>query len=256
MLLVCRNLLLFVLTYSVLSGCSTQDRLQKTETREYAFSREGNAEQDSLVEIKIRPYREKMSGEMSIVLAESVQALEKKTPESRLGNFVADACLLQCNQRFTSEDGRAADFLVLNNGGLRKGLPQGKITKGDVYELMPFENELVVLTLNGVSVKKIFNFIASKDGAPVSGVRFQIENKNAINITIQGIPFDSTKTYKVVTSDYLANGGDQFSMFGEAGKRETTGLKVRDAIIQYLYIQGKSEEKITVDTDGRISYVK
>lgn len=256
MILVHRNLLLFALTTTLLTGCSTKVSLQKTETKEYAFSKDGNADIDSVLDKRIRPYREKMSGDMSIVLAESVHSLEKATPESRLGNMVSDACMLQCTQRYQPADGKAPDFLVLNNGGLRKGLPKGNITKGDIFELMPFENELVVLTLNGESVKKIFNFIASKDGAPVSGTRFQIQDKHAINITIQGAPFDSSKTYKVVTSDYLANGGDQFSMFSEATLRESTGLKVRDAIIQYLYIQGKTEQKISVEPDGRISYVK
>ena len=55
-------------------------------------------------------YRDKMSGEMNTVLAESVQPLEKNTPESRLGNFVADVCLMQCNQRMQSTGGSVADF--------------------------------------------------------------------------------------------------------------------------------------------------
>ncbi|HRH66362.1 MAG TPA: 5'-nucleotidase [Bacteroidia bacterium] len=251
-----RNLILCALGFSLVAGCSSKISIQKTETEAYAFSKDGNAAADSLVEKRIQPYREKMAGEMKIILAESLQPLEKSTPESRLGNFVSDACLLQCNQRYQSPDGKPADLIILNNGGLRKGLPKGTITKGDVYELMPFENELVVLTMTGDIVKKIFNFIASKDGAPVSGVRFQIQDRQAVNITIQGNPFDSTKTYKVVTSDYLANGGDQFSLFAEATQREQTGIKVRDAIMQYLYIQGKTEEKISVNPDGRISYVK
>ncbi len=256
MILVCRNLLLLVLTLSLSAGCSDKVRIQKTETKEYAFSKDGNSGIDSLVEKRIQPYRDKMSGEMNTVLAESVQPLEKNTPESRLGNFVADVCLMQCNQRMQSTGGSVADFLILNNGGLRKGLPKGNITKGDVYELMPFENELVVLTMTGVNVKKIFNFIASKDGAPVSGVRFQIQDKQAVNISIQGAAFDSTRTYTVATSDYLANGGDQFSMLADPIRRESSGLKVRDAIMQYLYIQGKTEEKIVVNPDGRISHVK
>lgn len=256
MILVHRNLLLFALTTTLLTGCSSKVSLQKTETKEYAFSKEGNADIDSVLDKRIRPYREKMSGDMSIVLAESVHSLEKATPESRLGNMVSDACMLQCTQRYQPADGKAPDFLVLNNGGLRKGLPKGNITKGDIFELMPFENELVVLTLNGESVKKIFNFIASKDGAPVSGVRFQIQDKQAVNISIQGVAFDSTRTYTVATSDYLANGGDQFSMLADPIRRESSGLKVRDAIMQYLYIQGKTEEKIVVNPDGRISHVK
>lgn len=240
----------------VFIGCHPATRITQTKTEEYVFTPASDSAVDSVVLRKILPYREKMSGEMNIVLAGSDQALERGTPEGLLGDFVADACLFQFNKLYYPPDGKTADFLFLNNGGLRKGLPKGNLTKGDIYELMPFENELVVLTLEGSSVKKIFNFIASKDGAPVSGVRFQIRDHEAVNIFVGETPFDSTRVYKVVTSDYLANGGDQYSFLSEAKNRESVGLKVRDAIIQHLYIKGKTEERINLSLDGRISYVK
>lgn len=73
----------------------------------------------------------------------------------------------------------AADFAVFNTGGLRRPLPLGNITRGDVFELMPFENELVILTMNGEAVKKLVNFIATKGGAPVSGLRLRIQDSVA-----------------------------------------------------------------------------
>ena len=236
-------------------GCKPAFKIQKTEQVEYIFSDTLNNETDSSVISYIIPYKEKMLQTMSDVLAESEFAMEKGNPEGVLGNFVSDACMQEAAKIFYPTDGRQADFAFLNNGGLRRPLPKGKITRMDVFELMPFENELVVLKINGDVVKLIFNFIASTDGGPVSGARFRIKDKKAIDIIIQNEPLDTTRSYSVLTSDYLANGGDSFEMIVDA-KREAVNLKVRDAIIRCLEVFGNDGKIISVKTDGRISYAK
>ena len=67
---------------------------------------------------------------------------EWSSPESLLGNFVTDLCLRQYSN--------IADICVMNNGGLRSNLTKGEITRGDIYTLMPFENELVILEFSEV----------------------------------------------------------------------------------------------------------
>lgn len=229
-----------------LFSCKPVLQIQSSHPSSYAMTDSLHTPIDSSVSEFIRPYREKMESEMETVIAESEYAMEKGLPESRLGNFVADVCMSETATLMR------ADFAILNNGGLRRPLPAGKITRGDVFELMPFENILVVLTLDGKLVKKIFNFIASKGGAPVSGVKFKIDSKKATEILINGEPLDTMRTYKALTSDYLANGGDSYVLMKDLS-RESTGLKVRDAIMQYLEKAGRSGNKILVNTDGRIS---
>jgi 2',3'-cyclic-nucleotide 2'-phosphodiesterase (5'-nucleotidase family) len=196
-----------------------------------------------------------MEIDMNVVLAESEYPMERGVPESRLGNFVSDVCMIEAEKIYNTSTNKQIDFAFFNNGGLRRALPKGKITKGDVFELMPFENELVVLTLDAIRVKKIFNFIASKEGAPVSGTKFQIKDKEAFNIFIRNKPLDSIQTYHVLTSDYLANGGDSYDFIVEA-PRESLNLKVRDALIQYLTKAGVEKKIINVNIDGRISYAR
>jgi 2',3'-cyclic-nucleotide 2'-phosphodiesterase (5'-nucleotidase family) len=239
----------------LLTGCSNTTHVAKVETKNYALKDSINSDVDSAMYYKILPYQKSLAADMNAVLAVSDQALEKGQPEGLLGDFVADACLQVTNKTYYPADSKPADFIFLNNGGLRNSLPKGNITKGNVFELMPFENELIVLKINGAVAKKIFNFIASKDGAPVSGVRFGIKDKEAVNIFINNQPFDSTKTYKAVTSDYLANGGDQLFFLANEKERETFNLKVRDAIIQYLQMKSKVGEHIFVKADQRISHV-
>ncbi len=236
----------------MLVSCKSAYVIQKTEQSEYILSDTSNTAIDSSIYKLIIPYKEKVIGTMSTIIAESETSLEKGTPESKLGNFVADACMSEAAKIFNPADGLPADFTFLNNGGLRRALPEGKIILGDIYELMPFENQLVVLSVNGKLVKKIFNFIASKDGAPISGARFQIKDHEAVNITIHNQPLDTTKIYKVLTSDYLASGGDSFD-FLIGVPRENLNLKVRDALIQNLTLAGKEGKKINIILDGRIS---
>jgi 2',3'-cyclic-nucleotide 2'-phosphodiesterase (5'-nucleotidase family) len=241
------SLLLFYLL-----SCKSGYQIDSVKPAEYVFSDTAVSAVDSAIISFIEPYKSKMEGEMKTVIAESVYPMERGLPEGRLGDFVSDACMAEGIKIYYPSDNKQIDFAFFNHGGLRRPLPSGNITRGDVFELMPFENELVVLTLDGVVVKKIFNFIASKGGAPVSNVRFRIVEKQAIDITIDGQPLDTTKTYKALTSDYLANGGDSFDMLTNA-KRETTGLKVRDAIMQYMIGIKNQGKKIEVNIDGRIT---
>jgi len=143
---------------------------------------------------------------------------------------------------------------LLNNGGLRASLPHGEITRGKIFELMPFENEMIVLELDGETTLELVNFIAEKGGMPVAGLTLVIENNKPQNITINGKPFDKNKTYKVVTSDYLANGGDKLSMLNKRLNDKLTGIKIRDAIIEYFIEQNKKGVTITSSLDGRIKY--
>jgi len=151
------------------------------------------------------------------------------------------------------EKNMQADFTVFNTGGLRRPLPSGNITRGDVFELMPFENTLVILSMNGGDVKKLVNFIATKGGAPVSGIQLRIQDSVATNVFINNVALDTTKIYRVLTSDYLANGGDAFPFVTDKNW-DAVNLKVRDALIEYLISQTKAGKKINVDLDGRITY--
>jgi 2',3'-cyclic-nucleotide 2'-phosphodiesterase (5'-nucleotidase family) len=243
--------LLFLFIFQL--SCSPPPaKVQKVEMQEYNLSGKEYSDEDSLVLLLVKPYKDTLDADMNLVLIRSDQVLDKGQPESRLGNMFSDICLAVTNEQYHPADGKLADFAFFNNGGLRNSLPKGDVTKGNIFELMPFENELIILTLNGATVKKIFNFIASKGGVPVSGLRMGIQNGMPVNMTIDGIPFDSSKVYKMVTSDYLANGGDECFFLQDAVKSETLHLKIRDALIDFLKLKGSRHELLHSDLDKRI----
>lgn len=211
---------------------------------------------DSAVAAIIQPYKTAVDKEMNEVLIISDQPLTKGEPEGSLGNFVADLVLKQGNLHYDPVDKIKADFCLLNNGGLRNSLPKGGITKGNVFELMPFENEMVVLTLTGAKVKELFNHIAAKNGMPVSGVKLGIKDNSYTKAEINGAPFDESKTYKVITSDYLALGGDKMDFFKGPVNIELLNYKIRDAIIDFMKQENKKGNTISASTDGRVYYDK
>jgi 2',3'-cyclic-nucleotide 2'-phosphodiesterase (5'-nucleotidase family) len=239
----------------VLVSCKTTSRIDHYETADYHLNKPGYTTVDSSIYKSFLPYKNIVDSSMGMTIAISEIVLEKNQPEGLLGDLVADMVLEEAKKNYYGSDDLPVQFCFLNNGGLRAPLPKGEITKRNVFELMPFENEMVVITVNGNSAKKLFDFIATKDGMPVSGVTMKIKNHAAENILIDGVAFDSSKNYKVVTSDYLASGGDNLTFLKDE-KKEYIGIKLRDAIINNMMVKNKKGITITTKLDGRISYDK
>lgn len=237
-------------------GCARQAKLRSVETTYVEMSTKGATAEDSTVLRQISPYKIKMEKEMNEVLAVSAAPMMKGEPEGTLGNFVADLTLKKANDKYSPADGAKADICMLNNGGLRTALPQGDITRGKVFELMPFENNLVVLTMSGEQTLKMLEYVAAIGGAPLSGVIMGIKDKKPVNIKVNGQPFDVNKTYKIVTSDYLANGGDKMHFFKQPLQTDELNYLLRDAIIDHLKEEHQKGYQLKAKTDGRIYYDK
>ncbi|MBT5699560.1 MAG: 5'-nucleotidase C-terminal domain-containing protein, partial [Flavobacteriales bacterium] len=142
----------------LLSACSTQLVIKSKQNSIVSVS----ASPDSLITSIIEPYKIGIDSVMNEVLCVSEIEMTKGRPESLLGNFVTDLCLDQYSY--------LADICIMNNGGLRSTLPQGEITRGKIYELMPFENELVILELNTLELFDLIEYIFVREGEPFSGL--------------------------------------------------------------------------------------
>ncbi|MBT7726930.1 MAG: hypothetical protein HN702_06020 [Flavobacteriales bacterium] len=248
----------------LLSACSTQLVIKSKQNSIVSVS----ASPDSLITSIIEPYKIGIDSVMNEVLCVSEIEMTKGRPESLLGNFVTDLCLDQYSY--------LADICIMNNGGLRSTLPQGEITRGKIYELMPFENELVILELNTLELFDLIEYIFVREGEPFSGLSVYsidscmvLSSRNILyrqgDSVLMSVPIIASscggeeevyivskieETYKirVLTSDYLANGGDKMSFFNNKNQLKV-GLKIRDAIINYC----KSEQTISSKLDGRIT---
>lgn len=205
---------------------------------------------DTLIAKYIETYRLAVQQKMNVTIASSEQAIEAEKPEGTLNNLVADAVFQIGKIHYKPADGKNIDFCLLNYGGLRKSLPKGNIMIGNVFELMPFDNQLCVITLKGTQVLQLFDFLAKNiEGHPIANCRLIADNNQATQITIGGVALDSTKTYKVVTNDYLSTGNDGMYFFKQALKVETIDYLIRDAILDYLRKNG--EKPMNLVKDGR-----
>ncbi len=224
--------------------------------RQYVMNDSVMPDVDSSIYRLADPYRIQLKSTMSEVLARSSAPMVKGNPEGELGNFAADAALSEANQLARKMGLDTASWVVLNNGGLRKSLPAGEITLSDLYEVFPFENKLEILTCSGSTASSLLRYIASMNGTPVAGLSLVMHSADSTikSVSVGGQRFDSTLTYRILTVDYLANGGDRFTMFNEALHRETLDEKLRDVMIHYVREFGKSGQEIVPVKDGRIRY--
>jgi len=178
-------------------------------------------------------------------------------PESPLSNFVSDLILdFAQSYALLNQPVIEVHFSLINHGGLRTSLPKGEITKGKIFELMPFENELVLLKLTGSQVYELAQHIASRDGEGVSGISFGMKSGRAEAILVKGKPLEMDSTYWMVTNDYIANGGDGMKILKEAVSRIETGEKIRDVVIRELKQLKADGLRLTAKTDGRIYHVE
>lgn len=227
-------------------ACNHQYQASKGSYKEYGMSSE-IGEDSSIIKYYL-PYKQKMQAEMSTVIGKSdVNISGGREPETLLGNFFSDAILAQGLKLDP-----AIQFTFATKGGLRNDLPKGDITVNDIFELMPFENELMSLTLKGTDVQKLIDFIAKSSGQPVAGLRLKIRDGKAFDVEIGGKPFDPTLTYTMLTYDYLANSGGDLGFLGNATEKKTLGKKLRDSILDQIKETTAKGEIITAKLDGRI----
>lgn len=210
---------------------------------------------DEEIENIITPYRIQLQAEMDEIIGFSAMELTKAKPESLLGNALCDIV----EDYLTLELGLEVDMTLLNYGGIRRNsLPKGNISVGNIYELLPFENKVVVLTLSGGVLEELLMKIASSGGWPVSsGVKIKLKKvgdwTSAEDILVRGEALNLGKEYKVATIDYVANGGDQAKLLIDQPRYDTKIL-IRDLVIEALREKTKQGIQLNAELDQRISY--
>ena len=198
----------------------------------------------------LQPFKQAMDEQMSVIIGQSAKAMPVSRPESLLSNFFTDACKEIASQYLNEK----VDISIMNMGGIRTDMPQGNITVGDIFRIMPFENELTILWLKGDKLQELCNVIAQVGGEGVSGIKMGIKEGKAVNALVNGEKIDKEKIYTIATNDYLAGGNDKLVQLAEYVKREDTGLKLRDALIEYIREQTKNGKQLDSQMEGRIYY--
>lgn len=229
----------------ILAACGSRE----TTVDYHTISMNDSISDEASAEAMIAPYRDSLELTMNMVLVQNKEELTRGIPESTLGNLISDLLL----ERAVTEmaDSLLPDFCLINIGGLRVDLPQGDITISKVFELMPFENELDIIKLPPQKMQEMLDYLKSKGGQPIAGMELKITS-DGYNCSINEEPLDESSSYYVVTSDYLADGGDKMDFFKEPEERIKTGIKIRDAIMDHFRIVGLSGNALESKLDGRL----
>lgn len=207
---------------------------------------------DSALLSLIAPYRDSVDKSMNEVVGIAAATLEKKQPSGSLGNFMADAVLAMARTKFNTP----VDFAIINYGGIRSlQLAKGTVTRGKVFELMPFDNLLVLQKLSGAQVQQLCDYLAARGGWPIAGAGFSIQNKKAVDVRIGGEPLQPDKTYTLANSDYVANGGDD-AAFLKPIPQINSGYLIRDALIGYIRNLHQQGQPIAENNENRIRHAQ
>lgn len=186
-----------------------------------------------LLEI-LRPYKDS-TGKLfkkTIVRVDSAMNFNTENKKYNLKSIISNSML------WNSRDYKT-DFSLVNQGCIRNTLDQGAVTLEKIYSVLPFNNTLYVVHLSGVELRKMleiaFNQSEKKGASPLfsDNVQFEIVNGDLTNFTIDGREINEHKTYKIVTTSYIANGGDNYLI---PHKKENVDLSIyqRDVLSMYL----------------------
>jgi len=241
--------------FLLLIGCSPKTVQVKTQHQQYAIN--STYPDNPQIESFISPYRDSLETVVDKVLATSEVELtlsrvtsEVLPSQVALGNFMNDAALSIARQEATELNKPVPDISIFTWGSFRKSLPAGKITLRNVYELMPFENEIVILKLSGKQVGSLLNQL-SENFNPIGGARMMKGDMSSITLD-NGKPFREEEYYWVLASDYHAFGGDNLSILKEASQQYLCGIKMRDALVMYLEQLTQSNQTLKPNYDAPI----
>lgn len=176
--------------------------------------------------------------------------------ECEMGNAVADAMLARvADQGIT--------IAIANGGGLRASLAEGTVTMGDVLTVLPFQNTLTTMRLSGATIIAALEHGvgAIEDGAgrfpQVAGLRFRLDPSAEPGSRISGVevrqgagwePIDEDAVYGVVTNNFLARGGDGYTMLADAEDTYISAVDLAEALAEYLSVN----EPYSPVIEGRI----
>lgn len=241
----------FIVFSVAMVSCSHSYQATSVQYKDYRITQATTAKPTTgnALTTLLKPYADSVNKSMNDVIAVAAIAMEKKQPESALGNVLADAMLNMSREKFNTN----VDAAFMNFGGIRlTSIPQGNITRGKIFELSPFDNNVVLLKLNGKIVQQFLDHVASRNGWPCAGVSFQIKNKKAVNIIIGGKAFNEQQQYSFSLPDYVANGGDDCTMFAGIAQ-QNIGYLLRDAIIQYFSKLNTEGKQVNATIENRIT---
>ncbi|SMC85999.1 5'-nucleotidase C-terminal domain-containing protein [Chryseobacterium sp. YR221] len=244
--------LLLGIALASLTACKTASTLQLANVQpQQNISINNELKNDEEFVKVIEPYKEKLDREMNQKISHTSVDLTKQGDNSNLGNLLADYTFEGGNEWAKINLKKNVDAALINIGGIRTTIGKGDIMLKNVFEVMPFENEVIIVKMKGADLQGLFDYYAKTQvNNPVSHLYIETKNGQLNQSLINGQKIDTGKDYYIATSDYLALGGDNMKFFAK-GESIPTGIKLRDLFIEYF----KKTPEVVPNTDVRLNFI-
>lgn len=179
----------------------------------------------------------------------------RKGEENRLGYWVADLM----RRKAAAMTGLPVRFAITNSGGLRQNLRPGPVKVGDIFEVMPFDNELVLAAYTGAEIlQMVKEGILRRGGEPMSGVAVKLAGtpeQPELSITWDdGKPIDPAAEVWVALTDYLLASGDSMSTIRKGRRPIVTGQMLRQLLLDECLRLGRLKGQLIAPAGGRYAF--
>jgi 2',3'-cyclic-nucleotide 2'-phosphodiesterase (5'-nucleotidase family) len=232
----------------------------RPETRARLLTVDSSIPDDPEVLKIIAPYEEKVR-ELSKVIGRLEGGLSKTgVGGSSLGNFVTDAIRAQAEAKL----GKPIVLAMVNNGGLRKNeIAAGELRASDIFELLPFENALILLDVTGAQLTKILQ-VVTRDAQSGARIQFKWNDRDRpefisgklVDANGKEQEIDPNQTYTIITIDYLMSLKSGVYAILQEGKNPTPlNLTIRDAVMNYVKAETAAGRPVRSVVDNRFVQV-
>lgn len=236
---------LYFVTLSFLAACHKPVQVNSVTTEAITVDASADAIQDAAYLAQLAPIKADLEREMNVQIGYAPERLWVAGPECPMLNWSTDALWEAAKAVYPER----VDIAIVNMGGMRCEWQAGPVTRGDVFELMPFDNELVVLTLKGKDIIALCESFARYGGQGVAGMRVKTVDGRLADVQVGGKPVHPKALYTVATSDYLSGGTDHMDALTRYVDCWKSGLKIRD-----LYLEAvQKQDTIRAVVDGRMT---
>jgi 2',3'-cyclic-nucleotide 2'-phosphodiesterase (5'-nucleotidase family) len=231
----------------LLAACHKPQQVVSVTTEMIPVNASADALQDTSYLAQLAPVKANLEREMNVQIGYAPERLWVAEPECPMLNWASDALWEAAKTAYPGK----VDIAIVNMGGMRCEWQAGPITRGSVFELMPFDNRLVVLTLKGSDVLALCESFARYGGQGVAGMRVTIVDAQVANVTVGGKPLNLKASYTVATSDYLSGGADHMDALTHYTDYWKSDLLIRD-----LYLQAvQQQDTVRAAVDGRMRFI-
>lgn len=239
-----KKIFLITLLIGCMWACHRPLRIVESNSEVIMIDSTLDAIQDTAYLRYISPIKAELEQALNTPIGYAPEIMTVHQSECNMLNWASDALLYMARQRYHSR----VDMALVNIGGMRCEWAAGDITRRHIFELMPFDNELVVLTMTGEEMLNLCNVCVQRGGEGVAGIRVKGRNGKLISATIDGKKIVPTAFYTVATSDYLSQGNDGMTPLTQHEDLWRSEEKIRDLYIEYV----EQVKTVEAQIDGRM----